>query len=95
MTNDDILHLALDYYGEDIRMTKSFTFYILIPNKSIIPMNISWTCQDKISIIDLKWDEIQLINYFLIIYEVNHIIKINHYLIYVFCWVKENYVLIP
>ncbi|CAF3901904.1 unnamed protein product [Rotaria sordida] len=63
ITNDDILHLALGNWGESNEMKNSFAFYIFIPKKPNVLMNISWNRQDKIPIIDLKWDELRLINY--------------------------------
>jgi len=61
VTNNDILHLALGNWGEGI--ANMCTFYILIPKIPNKPVNISWTRQDKIPIIDLKWNDLLLINY--------------------------------
>ncbi|CAF2536572.1 unnamed protein product [Rotaria sp. Silwood2] len=63
ITNDDILHLALGNWGEGTEIKNSFVFYVFIAKNPTTLMNISWNRQDKIPIIDLKWDELQLINY--------------------------------
>jgi hypothetical protein len=63
MTNDDIMHLALNTWGGDNGIHNSFSFYIFIPKTSTVTLKISWTRQDKIPIIDFKWDKLQLINY--------------------------------
>jgi hypothetical protein len=62
-TNDDILHLALGNWGGGMETVNSFAFYIFIPKIPAAPVNISWTRRDKIPIIELKWDELQLIHY--------------------------------
>jgi hypothetical protein len=63
MTNDDVLQLALGNWGEGIGMSNSFGFHIFIPKKPTAIMTIPWTRRDKIPIIDLKWNTLQLINY--------------------------------
>jgi hypothetical protein len=63
VTNDEIVYLALGNWAESMEISNSFSLYILIPKTSATPMKISWTRQDKIPVIDLKWDELQLINY--------------------------------
>ncbi|CAF1547322.1 unnamed protein product, partial [Rotaria magnacalcarata] len=63
MTNDDILTLGLGNTGGGIEMSSACVFYIFIPRKPTASIKIPWTRPDKIPIINLKWDELQLINY--------------------------------
>lgn len=63
VTDDEILHLALGNWGENNRQQNNVRFYIFIPETPKTQLKISWSRPDKIPIIDLKWDEIQLINY--------------------------------
>ncbi|CAF1247914.1 unnamed protein product [Rotaria sp. Silwood1] len=63
ITNDEILNLALGNWGEGNGQKNTFRFYVFIPKKSNFSLNISWSRPDKIPIINVKWDELQLINY--------------------------------
>ena len=62
-TDDDVLLLALGNWGGDMRPPTGISFFILVPETAEISVNISWVRRDKIPIIDLKWNELQLINY--------------------------------
>lgn len=63
VTNDELLHLAVGNWGENTKMENSFVLYIFIPKIPDKPITISWTRPDKIQIIDVNWDGLQLINY--------------------------------
>lgn len=62
-TNDDVLLLALGNWGGDMKTPTGISFFILLPETSHTSVDIVWTRRDKIPIIDLKWNELQLINY--------------------------------
>ena len=62
-TDDDVLLLALGNWGGDMRTPTGISFFILVPETSATPIHIPWARRDKIPIIDLKWNELQLINY--------------------------------
>lgn len=62
-TDDDVLLLALGNWGGDMTTPTGISFFILVPETAETSVHISWARRDKIPIIDLKWNELQLINY--------------------------------
>lgn len=63
VTHDDILTLGLGNTGEGTKISNPCSFYIFIPQKPTVQITIPWSRPDKIPIIDMKWDESELINY--------------------------------
>ncbi|CAF1373536.1 unnamed protein product [Adineta steineri] len=63
VANDDVLQLGLGNWGAGSAMSNICTFHIFVPQKSNVTLNILWSRPDKIPIINLTWNELQLINY--------------------------------